>query len=583
MRLKPAITLVALLGCTGSLLELPAKPSGASSVRNPNVVASGATGDAGMAPSLRDGATSVPPLPAVCDGVVSIASAPMRRLSRAEYRATLSDLFPGLDPSLPELPDDTSVLGFENDARSLGSSDVLVARWEDIAFNYTEAATANRTTLARYLPCASSVSDSASQRSCGQTWIADFGLRTHRRPLTDAEVARYQSFFDQQLSDIDFDAAVQLTAMAMLQTPSFLYRLEIPSDSASGAFAELNDYEIASRLSFFLWGRMPDDALFAAAGRHELHTTDQIRAEATRMLDDDRARGAVREFHRQWLHFDRILDEEHVTRAPDLYPTWDPALRDSAKEELERFVEHTIFDGEGTLSALLTSPETELDSRLARVYGVDAPSSGWMPVTLPADQRAGLLTRVGFLAAHAHSGNGSPPLRGVYIMERLLCEARPSPPPDANVSPPQQTPGEAPRTNRELFEERTSPPECNGCHVRIDGFGYGFEHYDAIGAYRTIDNGIAVDASGELFGTGVDGQYVGAIEMSEHLAQSPRVSNCAVSRWVRYAIGRAPEPNDGCFVSALQTEFAESSGDIQDLLVDLVSRTEFRIRPVEQE
>ncbi|MDQ3035215.1 MAG: DUF1592 domain-containing protein [Myxococcota bacterium] len=567
-----ALTVLAggvLSACEGALLDGPAGPQGTS----------------------REG-----PGPGACgDDAIVIGSAPMRRLSNAEYAHTLRDLFPAelfggaAAPELPSMPPDATASGFENDALSLGPSDVRVARWEESAFRYGRALTATPSVLASFLPCAASATDETAQRACGATLVRDFGLRAFRRPLTAEESARYEALFDEQRIAIDFEAAVQLTVMALLQSPHFLYRLELPrprdigeESDAGGEVAPLDGWQIATRLSYFLWESTPDSVLLDAAAASELATPEQIEAHARRMLADPRAREAVVDFHRQWLDFDRIEEDEHQGRVPELYPTWNEGVRAAVREEQDRFVEGTLFDGEGTLSAMFTSRRTWVNASLASLYGVDGPSDDatWQEATLPESERAGLLTRAGFLASHAHSGNGSPPLRGVFVMERLLCEPRPSPPASADTSPPIAMPGDEVRTNRQLFEERTEPAVCMGCHVRIDGFGFGFEHYDAIGAFRELDQGLEIDASGNLSGTDVDGPYVGAIELSEALAESETVRACATRNWLRYAMGRSPERADGCFMDRMVSELAEGGGDVRELMVAIVTSPEFRHRPV---
>ncbi|AKF04922.1 DUF1592 domain-containing protein [Sandaracinus amylolyticus] len=558
-RIAPVLASLALFACDGVLLDGAAGPAGAG---------------------RRGGG------PVSCgDGSIVLGTAPMRRLSNAEYLHTLRDLFPGVTPAVPELPEDTEVGGFENDARSLGPSDVRVSRWEDIAFRYAGEVTSSPDRLAAFLPCAPGAGDAGAQRACGETLVRDFGRRAYRRPLSDQEVERYVAFFESQREAIDFAAAVQLTTMALLQSPWFLYRIELPGEGGGDGVVPLDGYQLASRLSYFLWESTPDDALLEAAARGELATDAQLEAQARRMLDDGRAREAVVDFHRQWLDFDRIEMDEHQGRVPELYPTWNETLRQAVRDEQDRFVEGVLFDGEGTLRALLTSRTAYVNGPLASLYGVNGPGDAttWEEVTLPHDQRAGLLTRAGFLASHAHSGNGSPPLRGVFVMERLLCEPRPSPPPDADLTPPVVRPGEEPRTNRQLFEERTSPAGCIACHTRIDGFGFGFEHYDAVGGYRELDHGLPVDASGNLTGTDVDGPYVGAIELSEALAESARVEVCATRMWMRYALGRAPEREDECLTSRLARSFHESGGDVRALMVDIVTSPEFRNRPLASE
>ena len=500
---------------------------------------------------------------------ITLGSSPVRRLTNSEYENTVRDLLGGNVPQLPEQPSDAVLEGsFENDAQSLGPSDVRIARYETAAMSLGEHAVNDATARNRVLPCATADSD------CGRQFVESFGKRAFRRPLTDAELNRWFDFFESQRASIDFDAAVQLTVAGMLQTPQFLYRLESEGSAASPDQIELSQHELASRLSYFLWETMPDDALLAAADAGELATEAQIEEQARRLLADGRARDAVRNFHRQWLYLDRVLDEDKVS---ELFPMWGSQARASAKEEALLFIENTFFDG-GTVEDMFTSNVAFVDNVMSELYDIPEPSEPWEQVELDPTERAGLLSRVAFLAGFAHEANGSPPLRGVFVMERLLCEPRPSPPANADTSAPQADPDQGPVTNRDLFEERVAPSACQGCHVRIDGFGFGFENYDAAGMFRTEDNGLPVDASGFANGIGNDDEYEGAVELQNLLGQSEVVRDCVAKQWFTYANGRPLEPADTCQVEAIQAEFEENGGDLVELLVSIVTRPEFRLR-----
>jgi len=607
-----ALSLVGLLGCTatierdrndgvpatgagagtstGGTAGTPSGGSGGSGTGGSQGGSSGSsTGGAGGGTAATGGSsatggtggTDVPPTPEECEASgPRPGTAPLRRLSSHEYLNTLADLFPNLSPELPVLPTEAPVDSFDNDARALGPSDVHTSRWEEIAFRYTSELTADAAVLEAFLPCAGDVADAATGRACGAEFVDSFGLRTHRRRLTAEETTRYQALFDTQLAAIDFEAAVQLTAMAMLQSPWFLYRVEPPRAGTAG-LAPLDSWELASRLSYFLWQRMPDQALFDAAEAGTLVSDAELETQVRRMLADPRARAATADFHRQWLFFDRIMNEEHQTRVPELFPSWSAATQASAYEELLRFTERAVFDGDGTLAGLFLSRDTEVDPLLADIYGVQGPTQAgsWAQVSLPETERAGLLTRVGFLAAHAHSANGSPPLRGSYVMQRIFCQPVDPPPPGTDTSLPAEPDEDA--TNREIFEAKTAPPACAGCHAMLNGFGYPFEHYDAIGAYRATDNGQPVNAIATLEGTDLTGEVDGAIDLSERIAGSRQVAECAVSRWVRYARGRGIEADDQCALNALNEQFATSGGNIVELMVQIAKSPEFRNRPAE--
>lgn len=493
---------------------------------------------------------------------ILLGSAPVRRLTNVEYQNTLRDLF-GSVPELPDLPADGVASGaFENDARSLGPSDLRIARYEAAAMAMGQHAVDDAGARSRLVPC------TTEDTACADAFIRHAGRKIFRRPLDADQVARFAAFFETQRSAIDFDAAIQLTLAAMLQSPYFLYRLE--HGVGSGEQIPLEPYELVSRLSYFLWESAPDDELLDAA---EADAID-LEAQARRMLDDPRAHAAVRNFHRQWLHLDRVAGEDKIAD----FPLWNDTVRESAREESQRFAEHAVFEG-GGLEALFTSNVGFIDESLAPIYEVDAPSEAFGEVALDPDTRAGILTRIAFLGGHAHEAVGSPPLRGVFVMERLLCEPRPSPPGDADTSPPMQRFGEGPFTNRQLFEQRTEPPLCLGCHRRIDGFGFGFENYDTTGAYRTVDNTLPVDATGYAQGIGNDADYDGAVELQRLLLESDVVQRCVAEKWLTYARGRAVEQDDACHLDALEQAFDESGHDIEQLLVDIVLRPEFSLRP----
>jgi hypothetical protein len=238
-----------------------------------------------------------------------------------------------------------------------------------------------------------------------------------------------------------------------------------------------------------------------------------------------------------------------------------------------------MWSGDGTLSALLTSRHTEANALLAEHYGLPVPAgTEWAAATLDSGERAGILTRAGFLAGRAHRLEGSPPLRGVFVFERILCRTPLSPPPDADLTEPAST-GTGERTNRQLFEERTSPPACAGCHAVFDGLGYAFERYDAIGRYRTTDNGLPVDTTGTFSADGEVWEIDDAVDLSEHLAQSDEALSCVAGHWYDYVSGSASSAADQCRVAEIYSAFERSGGDVRELLVAFARQPELAYRP----
>ncbi len=512
-----------------------------------------------------------PGITAACGGPPPIGAAPIRRLSREEYWSTLRDLFTGIDVGRPPLAPDQETNGFENRAKDLFATSQNVSDFNAAAADVVARVLPN---LAKILPC------TAKDATCAGQFIDKFGLRAFRRPLATDEKTRYLDFFRTQMAAIDFTTAIGLVIEGMLQSPNFLYRPEFGTGSPTGdGRLRVTGYEMASRLSYFLWGTMPDDKLLTTAATG-LTTDDQVLVEAERMASDPRARTQMINFHRQWLAFDHINEVYASEGRKDarLYPAYSDGMVSAMREEATRFTGRAMFDGARTLKELLTSRDTFVNATLADVYGVPRPTT-WAPVTLPANQRGGILTQAAFLASHAHAVAGSPPLRAVFVMNRLLCFPPLSPPPDADTSPPTQAPGSAARTNRQLFEERVKAGgTCIGCHNLIDPIGFTFENYDAIGKFRTMDNGIPVDAKGALSGTDVDGPVSNGIELSSKLADSQQAQSCMTNFWFEYAVGRDRTEAEACKVTALTKTLKDAGGDVRRLQVALVRSPDFLYR-----
>jgi len=495
------------------------------------------------------------------------APPPMRRLSHVEYRNTVRDLFGGIE--LPEvgLASDVQLFGFENNAELMVPSELLVEQYQGAAEVIAGAAMQDRNA---WMPCTEAEAD------CPQRFVRDFGLRAYRRPLQQSELDSLGVHFDAERALDGFDAAVERTLWVMLQSPQFLYRLELdPPDGHE--WVPLDGWEMASRLSYLLWQTMPDDRLFDAARHARLSTEVEIRAEAQAMLQDARARSTVADFHRQWLDVDDVHD---VRRDPTVYPDFDASFTASMAQETLLFAEHHVFDGAGTLDALLTGHQTYVDPTLADLYGVSPPPPGtWALTPLDPSQRAGLLTTSAFLASRGHAIHPSPVLRGVTVLERVLCTPVPPPPPGIDLSPPDDQSAGA--TNRERYALHSQVDECASCHASIDGVGFGFEHYDATGAWRDTDGGYPVDATGELVGTDIDGGFDGAVALADRLASSRDVERCFATQWFRFAHGRDEDFADRCTVNELAEGLAVEGGSVHNFLVELaVDRSYTHFPPV---
>ena len=413
--------------------------------------------------------------------------------------------------------------------------------------------------------------------ACAWASVERFAQRAWRRPITADEETRLRAFWDSNAENGTPEEAVVLTVAGILQTPQFLYRVEQGNaDEVRGDAMALNDWEMASRLSYFFWNSMPDQTLFAAAARGELSTADQIEVQARRMLENDRARDAVVHFHNQWLGTKDVLRVSParrvygpaygITPEPPLDTTGDgdwPSIlgpvRHSMDAETHLFIERTVFDGAGSLRALLTDNHGYMSDHTARLYGDDVrtlqgPQIRWdygsvvlamgstgninlYPVELPADQRAGLLTLPSVLAVGAYPVHPAPILRGKRVLERVACQELGVPLPGAEAAAPPDT-EDAASTNRQRTADATSPATCDACHAVLNPPGFAFENYDAMGRWRTEDNGLPIDASGSFSLVGGESfEFSNGVELAGQLAESDQVRNCYALRWLRYATG----------------------------------------------
>lgn len=546
-----------LSGCTGTIGDpggegAPAAPAGSGPTMSGNPGGGGSSG----AEALDCSSASTP----------SVGVAPLRRLTRSQYTHTIRDLLglPG-DHAASVGLDEKVGLFYSNANNPV--TELLVEQYMTVAD--AVAAQAVQTQMAKLVPCDPAVEDPAT---CGAKFVDSFGLKAFRRPLLADERATLVSLFEAGHLDEGFADGVQRVVTAVLQSPQLLYHLELGAAPAGSAdVVPLDQYVLGSRLSYFLWDSTPDEELLRAAGAGELSSPEALRSQAKRLLEDPRAAETIANFHRQWLGTDHLDDLEKDAEA---YPGYTIELRDAMIKETARFADHVIRSGDGLLDSLLTAPFSFLDAPLAKLYGVTLPPGHdpTQPFQLDPTQRSGILTQAGVLAVHSHADQSSPIRRGKMVRENLFCQPLAPPPPDADITPPEPDPN---ASTRERFEQHRAEPKCAGCHSLIDPLGFGFENYDGIGTFRTTEVGKAIDASGEIWGTDVDGAFVGAAELSRKLAASPQVRTCLAQHWFNYALGRTKGDADACSMNAMAQAFAESN-NIRDLLQALVTSDAFR-------
>jgi hypothetical protein len=509
--------------------------------------------------------------PLACEGAaVSPGDAPARRMTRFEYNNTVRDLLGATGSPADAFPADEVSGIFNNQASALVVTELLAEGYMTAAESVATAAVQDVNGLVGCDP------QTKGEDACGAQFIDGFGKRAFRRPLDADGRALLQNVFDAARAKWDYPTAIRLVIETALQSPRFLYRLEfgMPSPDANGV-VKLDDYEVASRLSYLLWGSMPDDELFAAAEKGELRTPDQVAKQARRLLADPRARDVIANFHEQWLGLGKL---DTLDKDPTVFPKYNAALKATWKAETMAFVSDVVFAGAGDVETLLTAPYTMMNADTAAYYGIsDGPTgSTFEHVDLDPKQRAGLLTQPSILAVNAHADQTSPVHRGKFVRERLLCESIAPPPPNVKAVPPPVDPN---ATTRERFAQHDKDPACAQCHKLMDPVGFGFEHYDAIGLWRDQDQGLPVDATGEVVGSqDVNGKFDGAVELAKRLGTSEEVRSCVVKQWFRYGHGRPSTQDDACTMAKLEATFAAANYDIRELLVALTQTDAFLYR-----
>ena len=508
-------------------------------------------------------------LPSDCAAAGDLAAAaPLTRLTNREYLSTLGDLFPSAGLATTTLPTESKDDGFDNVGKNQSPTPVWVEA-------YFEQAGAVAGSVAAGVIAACGPSDAA----CAETALLGLAERVFRKPVADDERARLVAVLGEATTKWGLAKGAEVALRGLLQTPQFLYRLELGVPQAGTTALSLSPHELASRLSYLLWDSMPDDALRASAGSGALSQPAELEAQARRLLGAPRARQAVALFHSQWLRFEKMAT---LSKSPTLFPTFDVATADALRASTERFVDAAFWE-QRSLDAFLTSPTVYANASLAPILGVAASGSELAAVAAPAGQRAGILTQPGLLAGFAHETAGSPVLRGVFVLDRLQCAKPLPPPPDVPPAPTADESGPA-ATTRQKFEQHLNSPVCSACHKTIDGIGFGFENYDAVGAYRTEEAGIPVDASGQVLGSlDADGAFNGAVELGTRLAGSTQTQACVARYWYRYAFGLADGDINACALYPVVRDFQASGRDLQELVVAIVRSSSFRTRPAQVE
>jgi Protein of unknown function (DUF1592)/Protein of unknown function (DUF1588)/Protein of unknown function (DUF1595)/Protein of unknown function (DUF1585) len=495
---------------------------------------------------------------------------PLLRLDRTELGNTLKDLL-GVPVEVPSTIFDTKGRsGFTQGAPFTSvEADILV----DWTGKLTADATDNLVTLAG---CTATPAE-AERDACAKTFIERFGRRAFRRPLTEGEIEDLFNHYRERLrkeSNHDHRMSLRGLAWLMLQSPRFLYHWEKapgPAQVRDGRVV-LGPHEIAARLSYLFWATMPDDVLSDAADQGVLDTGAAIQMQARRLLADPRGAGAVERFILQWFGIRQDLASKKVESGAVKFT---PELGAAMVAESRRFVRAVVEEG-ASIKTLLTSRETSIDHPdLARIYGVSVPgAAGMTPISLDPTLRSGLLTTPAFLTSHSLHSGLNPISRGLAIVEGLLCMEVPAPPPEVNTVLVAD-----PTLSTRALLAKHAENSCATCHRIFDPMGMTFEHYDAVGAFRTMDKGEPVDSAAMVtLPSGDEKAVANAVEMASVLAQSDDVLSCLAQKFTRYVLGRPDGEADAPSVALARAALPSPTDDLRELMVAITSSPAFVMR-----
>ena len=499
---------------------------------------------------------------------VSVGPTGARRLSRNEYDNTLRDLMQDESRSgFVKLPEDV-LDPFDNDFTSQQPSGILVEAAETLAFEASARLMADPAKRDLVIGC---VPTGAADTDCLRSFVISFGRKALRRPLTAEEVEEYVGFSALSIEGNDFYVGAGMVIAALLQDPEFLYRIERgePVIGRKGLY-RLNDYEVGTRLSFFLWGSTPDDDLLDIAQRGELRTPEQVRAAAERLLADPRSRARIDRFHAMWLGYYKLPHSAELTA--------------SMRTETQKLIERVVFEEGRPWSDLFTSNETYIDANLAQLYGMPTPAggAGWVQYSGPGN-RAGMLSTGAFLSVAGKFGDTSPTQRGKLIRERLMCQVVPPPPPNVDVDkPPGSTTMSTCKVDR--YAQHRSDGACFSCHNQMDPVGFGLENFDQTGAWRATDQDDAtcvISGDGQLYGIADEPvMFNGPAQLGSLLIETGVLESCLVTQMYRFAMGHREQRGDAQVIDALATSFTQNR-KLDELMLELVSADAFGYRQEE--
>jgi len=414
------------------------------------------------------------------------------------------------------------------------------------------------------------ICDPASGTPCVERIVSNLARRAYRRPVSKTEIAGLMKFVAMaKQHGQSTEQGIQLALEAMLVSPEFLFRIE--RDTPAAGTHRISDFELASRLSYFLWSSMPDEDLYSLAAANKLHEPAVLDAQLKRMMTDRKAESFADNFAGQWLEV-RNLDS--INPDPKKFPAWTPQLKEEFRSETRLFFQYVLSENR-PITDFVDARYTFVNEHLANFYhiaGVKGPD--FRKVDLTTDQRGGVLTQGSVLAVSSYPNRTSPTIRGKYVLNNLLGAPPPPPPPDVPVLDVSKVGSDV--SMRKQLEEHRANAVCASCHAKMDVLGFGLENYDAIGKWRTMDGKFPIDVGGTM----PDGKsFTTAAQMRQILLDSmPEVSHCLTEKIMTYALGRGMEPYDNRALDEIQKNLAADGYHFQTLIRDVVMSLPFQSR-----
>jgi hypothetical protein len=503
----------------------------------------------------------------------------IRRLTKVEYGNTLHDLF-GVDPAVAdELPDEVFGAGYLNTLSALQSEQFLAIANE--ALDRVLAPKGQPPTRMQKQLFGKTPGPGVDERTAARKVARSLARNAYRRPPTDPELDVLVRVFDlARENKLAYPEALRLMLKAVLVSPQFLFITPAMETESGRSIVPLDDYQLASRLSYFLWATMPDAELSGLADRGTLHEPAVLRAQVKRMLEDSRARALFDGFGAQWLGLGSL---ESKTFDTDKFPQMNSAMRSAMYEEARLFFESIVRENRNVAS-FVDCDYTFLNGTVAALYGLDKKVTGsrWRKVKLTDANRGGILGMPGILAVTSFPDRSSPVKRGVWVLEQVLGEHVPPPPPDVPALEKQDKQTIANLTLRQRTELHQKDPACANCHKVLDPIGFGLENFDAIGQWRDQDDsGGAIDAAGELPG---GKRFSSPKELKALIAsRTDDLARNLTEKFLAYALCRQLEGYDEIVVDRLIETIAKDGYRMQTLIMEIVSSYPFTHRRVREQ